>query len=666
MRGRIDQHARYRELIAARLDRPLTRVELRTLTGHLKKCAACQQVDSEYRAERNMVRGLVPPTPPRDLWARTSSSLDREVARAYRAERWRRRINHGRRSGQPSTALMTAVAAIGVSAAIMVLQLAPAIGPAASVVARATPLTISPLQLAFFGQGPSDMAVYRTDVNQVCPISGPLDCVPGGKFVRSPVVLPPDMRAGNLAMNPKGNQLAIVGHKVGEDVIAVVMMPSSSGDGGQPSGDSAHPVKGSGSGSQPDATFSSAGQGAGTTTAPDANSNPDQTPDPNAQPSTDPGLNPGQPDTPPASAAPGLTVLSILANVQSAGSAPDWSANGGMLAFSAMPDDGSTGPDVYVWSPGDAKARAITDDHQSYFASWSGNRIVVSGIATGGSRPHDFVIDPSTGEQRPVGGPQMWLPTINAQRTQAVGWYGQLDTSGALPALRSGALYLMDWTAVDPFGAGAQTPATTPAPTDQPPATDAPASPAPTATPGTGAQASGAPDATAQPDATDAAANDASSPAPQTTPDTSTPEPQVDNTNSSTDNANNVAATPSSLVPLEPDRDPRAAPVVDWQARWSVDGEVLGVWIADSAGSTWGRLAVFAVDPTTQLVTTDNLLLPMTLARRGFSLDANRVAWVGPADDNIDGDLRIRTWGTDGVGGLRLKAPQQEEVVPAS
>ena len=120
------------------------------------------------------------------------------------------------------------------------------------------------------------------------------------------------------------------------------------------------------------------------------------------------------------------------------------------------------------------------------------------------------------------------------------------------------------------------------------------------------------------------------------------------------------------MIALEPDRDPRAAPVVDWQARWSADGEVLGVWIADSAGSSWGRLAVFAVDPATELVTRENPLLRMTLARRGFSLGANRVAWVGPSDDNVDGELRIRTWGSDGVGGLRIKPPGQEEVGPAS
>ena len=53
MRGRIDPHAKYRELIAARLDKPLTRVELRTLTSHLKKCAACQTVEADYRSQRN-------------------------------------------------------------------------------------------------------------------------------------------------------------------------------------------------------------------------------------------------------------------------------------------------------------------------------------------------------------------------------------------------------------------------------------------------------------------------------------------------------------------------------------------------------------------------------------------------------------------------------------
>ena len=129
---------------------------------------------------------------------------------------------------------MTAVAAIGVSAAIMVLQLAPAIGPAASVAGRPTPLTVPPQAFAFIGLGPSDAAMLPAQMlSQVCPASAPLDCVENEKYVRTPLGLPPDVRAGNLALNPAGNQLAIVGHLVGEDMIGVVTMPDPSGDGNQ-------------------------------------------------------------------------------------------------------------------------------------------------------------------------------------------------------------------------------------------------------------------------------------------------------------------------------------------------------------------------------------------------------------------------------------------------
>ena len=33
------------------------------------------------------------------------------------------------------------------------------------------------------------------------------------------------MRSGNVALSPTGNQLAVVGHLPGADMIAVVMMP---------------------------------------------------------------------------------------------------------------------------------------------------------------------------------------------------------------------------------------------------------------------------------------------------------------------------------------------------------------------------------------------------------------------------------------------------------
>jgi hypothetical protein len=548
---------------------------------------------------------------------------------------------------------MTAVAAVGVTAALAVLQLAPAFGPTASLVARATPLDIPPQQVAFLGVGAQDVAVYRTELSQVCPATGPLDCIENERYVRTPFTLPPDVRAGNVTLSPTGDQLAIVGHKGGEDVIAVVMMPRDAdslddGKGGKP-----------------------------------GNQGPQTTSGQIAQRTHDSGNGLGQPtvaggpdSTPPSSAVPGLTVLSILDNVQSAGSSPDWSANGGMLAFSAMPDDRSTGPDVYVWSPGDSKARPITKDHTSYFASWSGNRIVVSRISAGQTKPHNYVIDPGTLEERAVGGPQMWLPTVDRQRVQAIGWYGQLDTTGLLPEPRSGALYIEDWRLVDPFGTAAvpaptplATPSATPQPTPTPTLT-------PTLTPTPTSHTTDEP-STSEP-TLPLPTNNGRTPPPEATDEpahTATPdeeEPSASPTQAPTSNAPSAPATSSpdttsvELIAVEPDRDPRSAPVLDWQARWSGDGEVLGVWVADSSGSTWGRLTVFAADATTELVTGEIELLPTTLARRGFTLGTSRVAWVGPSDDNIDGDLRIRTWGTDGNGSLRLRAPSQEEVTPAS
>src|SRR4051794_1858644 len=631
MRARVDPHARYRELIAARLEKPLSRVELRQLNAHLKTCPSCQVVDGDYRAERGLLRSLPSPTPPRDLWARTSARLDREVARDYRDDKWRRRMSRGRRNAQPSTALLTAVAAIGVSAAIAMVQLAPAVAPATSLQIRPTPLAVPKQQLTYVGYGQSDVAVYRTELSQVCPASE-IDCVQTEKFVRTPLELPADMRAGNISLSPSGNQLALVGHVLDGDVIAVVMMPSDaqgSDTNSQPGNQSGHKggdhQKSSDPGSSPDPDFGSSSQGGGQ--APTHQPGTNATPDPAVTAPSDPAgggtSGDGQQSDVLASAAPGLAVVSILDNVESAGAAPDWSPNGTMLAFSAMPDDRSQGPDVYIWSPGDAQAQAITDDHASYFASWSGNRIVMSRLS-GGQRPHTFVYDPKTLEERAVGGPQLWLPAVNRQRSQAIGWFGQLDTSTTTPAPRSGALYLMDWHSVDPFAAAA--PAQTPVPTETPSATPKAAEPPqlteppqPTEPPATTEPSQSmepartdepTPDESAAPHKSGAPKSPSASAPPDATPDldntdgsggrgeqSATSTPDVDPTPTPSPIPTPIptptpTSTPAptltpaptaddaldSLVPLEPDRDPRAAPVVDWQAHWSADGEVLGVW----------------------------------------------------------------------------------------
>ena len=134
-----------------------------------------------------------------------------------------------------------------------------------------------------------------------------------------------------------------------------------------------------------------------------------------------------------------------------------------------MPADGSHGPDVYVWTVGDAQARAVTDDHSSFFASWSGRRIVVSRLVEsrkGTANVKTVVIDPDTLEERTADIGPVWLPTVNPGRSHALVWYGDLAIAGGLPDPKSGALYMVDWTQVDPFADGAPEP--TPEPTDEP------------------------------------------------------------------------------------------------------------------------------------------------------------------------------------------------------
>ncbi|MEO8626447.1 MAG: hypothetical protein ABI452_07080, partial [Candidatus Limnocylindrales bacterium] len=487
---------------------------------------------------------------------------------------------------------------------------------------QATPFAVVPQPLAWVGSESADLYVYQTHIGHVCP-PGADGCSVDDGIVRTPVNLPASVHARNVALSPSGQAMAVLGRNLDRDMIAVVIMPSA-------------PQK-------PDPDASATGDNP-STSPPDGTNVPDATP--GAQASDLPGSTPSGP---PASAVPaGLQVLAILENVESAGAPPAWAPSGAMLAFSAMPADGSHGPDVYIWSPSDSVARPITTDHGSYFASWSGERIVLSRVAAkadaGDASLRTIVIDPSTLEERAVDAPPIWLPAVNPARTHAVAWRGDLDVASGLALPRDGSLVMVDWGAIDPFAAGNE-PAPTPTPSDtpavSPPPTDAP-SPSPAAS------------ATALVSAAPASPADTPKVRPTDAPQTPDATPSPDS-----------AGLPNGWTDLALVHDSTDSPIVDWQARWSLDGQVLGVWIAETAGTTWGRLTVFAIDPDTNQIATGDPLLPTTLARRGFSLGLNRVAWVAPSDDNPDGGLRIRTWGDDGVGGVQLLPDQSDEVVPA-
>ena len=621
MKARLDRHARYRELLAARLDRSLTRTENRLLVGHLRECLDCQQVERDYRDQGALLRSMHTPIPPRDMWARTSTALDREVSRwSYRYPRRGRKpiVANGRLRSVPPSALATAVAALGVVTVLAVLQLAPALTPEAlpddaadgstARALRPTPFSVVSQPLTLVSAGESDFSVYETQVSQVCPTTAP-DCFDDKEFVRRSVtnVSIPNFRPQNAALSPTGGQIAFVSHNSENDVFAVVLLlndepvrsfeprpsfaaaPSSSASAASVSptptpavvesppvepGDTDPPAEDT---PDPDATAASPSASPDVETSP-ADSDKPQTPRPFGTPAA-------QPETPPPSVVSGLTVLSILDDVHSAGAPPAWSRDSEMLAFSAMPADGSQGPDVYVWQPGDTHARAITDDHASFFASWSGRRVVASRISDGAGSESSalvtVVIDPDTLEERTADGPLMWLPVVDPQRTNAIAWSGRIDLSGSLPQVSDGALYLVDWSAMDPFRAESDT------------------------------------------------------------------------------------ASRAELVAIDLSRDPASEPVLDWHVRWSGDGRVLGLWEADAPGASWGKLILVAFDPESGSLTLDDPLIGPQLSKRGFTIGADRVAWIGPSNDGTEGELRIRTWGTDGVGDLRIQSLDVEELVPS-
>ena len=651
MRGRLDPHARYRELLAARVDRPLTRGENRLLVGHLRSCAACQQVDREYRDQRSLLRSLSTPVPPRDMWARTSTALDREMSRwEYRFPRLGRRrlARAGRSAGAPS-ALATVVAALGVVTALVALQLAPALRPAepsttmpldTAVALGPTPFAIPPQKIALVAADAADLTFYETQVDQVCPQSAP-DCVGDSQFVERHVSIPSDVKPRNVTQSAAG-RLAFVGDDGDRDVIAVVLLstdarpppvrptqtdrptptPSAVPSTSEPPPGSAEET--------PTPTLAASE----TPTNSEGTTSPPSTPDTSGDPSTDP--SPVSPDPTPSDAAtdppteipteipsietpqpiptpvveptptlevvitdapasatldPDTKVVSILEDVLIAGAPPAWSRDGEVLAFSAMPADGSQGPDVYIWQLGDSSARAITSDHASFFASWSGRgRVVLSRLADAGEGesgvPATVVIDLQTNEERQIDGPQMWLPVVDPTRNLAVTWRGTLDLTGALPEPEEGGLYVVQWAPYDPFRFGGG--------------------------------ASVAPE-----------------------------EGDV------------------HLVRLHPDRDTQADPVLDWQARWSPDGRVLGIWEAEAPASSWGNLVLVAADPESGTLNLGQPLLERQFAKRGFTLGIDGVAWIGPSDDATAGELRIRTWGTDGVGDLRIESLRPHELVPS-
>jgi hypothetical protein len=659
-----DGHVHYRALISARLDRALPDGAESELILHLAGCSRCRAVERDYRAQRARLAALPAVPPPRDLWARTSAALDVEMARSPRAARQaKRRDRVGSTGGSSRLLALSAASSLALAIVVIATQLNTGVTlPPSPDSPRAvpTPFDVPPEPVVFANFSADGVTVYQTEIAQVCP-TPMVECSAADGDTRPVLRITGGGGRSGLAVHSDRGRLALLAvNDVGQETISVVTLPavgtgsSAASEPGGPAvgsarmgelGPTRRPSAAPGTAKPANAVSPTAGQSSATP----AIARPTRAPVTAAPATRSTGTTPparqtsgpvGASDVPDGSMA--TTPVAILDRVRTAGAPAAWSPDGDTLAFSAMPADRSTGPDVYTWRAGETKAVRLTTDHASWFASWAGSRIVVSRVIQGPKRRNTatgtFVLDPATGESRPVPVSRMWLPAVDPHSRWAVSWLGTLAVAGETVVPKVGALYLIDWHSVDPF---ADHKAIVPAVVPPNPDADGPSrhlrAPAPNSTP----RGSDKPRGALPP----AKGN---GPAPSTQP-------------------LETATIPGTVSPspVEPGRDEITDPVLDWQVRWSDGGGTFGYWIADAPGGNWGRLGVLRLLPGTGGIDLETRPLDPTLSRRSFSLGSDRVAWVGPSDDQPAGELRLRTWDVHGYGGLRIRDLNVDGGVPA-
>lgn len=682
MKG-VDQHALWRALISDRMDAPLTPDQDEALGAHLSICPRCRMVERGYLRAGQLLRALRPVPVPRDLWPRTAAALDIEVARQPRQSR-RHRDDMPPHPARSPALMLVAMACLVVAIIAMNSGLglpAPVTMPRPQdpEVALPTPFQVPTQELAVADFSADGLTIYEATVDQACPQMA-LDCTAIRPRTRHLLTFHGDRSAASLDMDqPNGRLAVLTTDGQGRETVSVVLLPPyerqpDTGSGPVPGGPTGTLVATPHDPTRPSTTtpeVSPSVRPPGDTPAatPERTDEPGRTGAATDAPASD---DPGQatesasgPDPTAAGASPGETpsetgasplptttdavVSAVLEDVHVVGAPPAWSSDGSVLAFSAMPADGSRGPDVYTWRVGDGAAERLTRDHGSYFASWSASRVVVGRVASGADRstlvPGSVVIDPDTREQRAVKSAAQWLPIVDPTGRFAVSWFGTLERSERLVSAVEGELYLVDWRAIDPFRAD-------PTPDGQPGSAPEPAA--------SGAEQDASPTLETTPPRSEepaAASEEAASGSDEVAPPAQDGDPKP-------------AASPPVQVPgagqaLEPARDARLEPVREWQVRWSDDGTAFGFWVSEEIGDSWGRLTVLPVTSETgQLDQADALLSP-TLAQRAFSLGLDRVAWVGLSEEGTDGELRLRTWGGGGSGGLRIRQMDLRNGLPA-
>jgi hypothetical protein len=626
-------HERARALAAERIDQPIDASEDAWLEGHLAGCPACASIAAAFAAQRAELRSLRrrPPTPPRDLWARTAAAIEREAA-TRSAPR-----SPARRRAHPSPIPLGAISGLLVIAVVVGASLlsrpaprpallaptdvAASLGPTGSPLLRATPFDVAAGNVRWIKLGANGrLDVFDSKVGRVCPAKEGADCPPIDE--PSPRTIQLSDAPASVTQSTKDQSMVVADSATkgsGGTVYAVpaanaTLPPAASSSPGESPAASATPATPQPPSAEPPSPPATVEPSDLPTIGPTSAATASTSPTPTA---TAGGPSPNASVR--VTASPGSGAIEIARDVIVVGESEAYSPDGSWFAFSARPADGSHGPDIYVWRPGEPEARPITTDHRSIFAAWLDGRILGSrGVATSKQRellPQTFLADPATGGETVLAVSAVWRPSVDPQRRLAVYWDGSLELNVAgtelLPS--SGRLVLGTWTGTTTGGAA--------------PAPSVSTSPTTTAT---------------SPTVSPSSSDSSLSPAGETGSASATP-------SIVTDSPGPVASPSSPLVRgavIEP-VELASGKVRDWDARWDETGTHLAVWIATDGDPRIGDLTLYSVDAATGRIQT----LKQVAALAGFSIGKGRLAWATPRGQDGQGSrVQVLAWTKDAVG----------------
>lgn len=604
-------HHRAMSIVAEGFLEPITEDAAAWLADHLTGCAECRLEATALRADRELLRALrdAPPAPPRDLWARTAAAIESGPVPA--AARSRRSLLPARFAGLPLGALSGALVVLLVVGTSLLPGLMPSGPDIAEPTGRvsdgpiATPISIVAGSIGWVSEADDgSFHVQFATIDRVCVGRGD-GCAPLEATSAATIRLTESPRS--VLVSPNRKELVVVtSSALDQGSVLVMRIPEAPIASAPPS--------------SPTGSLGPSPTTTPTTPAPsepvslDPTSPDPVSPDP-SEPvrSSDPIVSPEP--TPEPTPDGQVTIATGVVVVGEAAYSPD----GVWLAFSARPADGSAGPDLYLWQAGDATARPVTTDHGTYFAGWVGDRILVS---------RAVVAEPEVSEtpapsDEPVASPQGSAsatvspePEATPAPVTATGSAALLDPATLeetplvpgdiwLPVVDPTSNRVAYWSGTivaDEAGTGWRL--------------------------GEGRLVLDAWRTELVPVLIGSG-------------DPATPVPSDD------------------IVPtLGP--GPVGAPVVlldgpigDLEVRFDPTGTRLAIWTADPADPATGTLRLLVIDPATGLV--DPAIAPLAgvPARRGFSLDAGRLAWVTPPGQDGQGShLEVLGWSLDAFGTL--------------